>query len=218
MNPWYLVGPQYEYFFLLDLKSSTFLLWSYTMYWLVLPGTDWSFQVLIVLPGTDWSLLWFFQVLIGPCCGSSRYWLVLPGTDTNPKFVTSWNEKGPLKYIFFFECCERKSTMWSSERCWLKLQCYGNKTHHVIQNMILPQGLELKLNLLWRTISQVSILYFRDGSKKWKVCEHLFPLYISSMRVQPQLLELKPNQKGVFVTLDSSLRCLYSLPLIMGAG
>ena len=32
-----------------------------------------------------------------------------------------------------------------------KIEHCGNKMHQIIQNMILPRGLELKLSLLWRT-------------------------------------------------------------------
>ena len=45
--------------------------------------------------------------------------------------------------------------------------------HQTIQNMILSWGLELKLNLLWRT----TISGQHTLSKRWeKVCEPLFPL------------------------------------------
>ena len=32
-----------------------------------------------------------------------------------------------------------------------KIECCGNKTHQIIQNMILSRGLEVKLSLSWRT-------------------------------------------------------------------
>ena len=54
-----------------------------------------------------------------------------------------------------------------------KIECCGNKMHQIVQNMILSQGLELKLSLLWRTtISGQHPLFYR-----WeKVYEPLLPL------------------------------------------
>ena len=66
---------------------------------------------------------------------------------------------------------ERLESFHANKSC--KIECRGNKTHQVIQIMILPQGLELKLSLLWRTtISGQHPLIYR-----WeKVYEPLLPL------------------------------------------
>ena len=50
-----------------------------------------------------------------------------------------------------------------------KIECCGNKTHQIIQNVILSRGLELKtFESLLKVfcegqLSQASILYFTDG-------------------------------------------------------
>ena len=60
-----------------------------------------------------------------------------------------------------------------------KIECCGNKTHQIIQNMILSQCLELKLSILWKTtISGGHPLFYR-----WEnVCETLPPLYFNGKR------------------------------------
>ena len=44
------------------------------------------------------------------------------------------------------EILERLDFFHVNKSC--KIECCGNKTHQIIQNMILSQGLELKLSLL----------------------------------------------------------------------
>ena len=61
-----------------------------------------------------------------------------------------------------------------------KIECCGNKMHQIIQNVILPRGLELKLSMLWRTtISGQHPLFYR----REKVHEPLLPLKYNASRV-----------------------------------
>ena len=48
-----------------------------------------------------------------------------------------------------------------------KIEHCSNKVHQIVQNIILSQGLEPKVSMLWRTTISV---YLRDGNKYTKLC------------------------------------------------
>ena len=60
-------------------------------------------------------------------------------------------------------------------------ELWYNKTRQIIKNMILSQGLELKLYLLWRTTISASRFYNRDEKKYANLCSHYLPQHKSCM-------------------------------------
>ena len=52
----------------------------------------------------------------------------------------------PLKVQWMPQLFERQEFSYANKSC--KIECCGNKMPQIVQNMILSQGLELKLSLL----------------------------------------------------------------------
>ena len=118
-------------------------------------------------------------------------WLVTKGQQwlKNPPWFTQlakllqtqqknmcWNQESTrvlyshLQWVS--ELQERQEFFHVNKSC--KIECCGNKMHQIIQNMVLPQSLELKLSLCERQLSQVSIPYFRDGKSIWHSAPIIF--------------------------------------------
>ena len=57
------------------------------------------------------------------------------------------NQLLPLQWVP--QLFERQEFFHANKSC--KIECCGNKTHQIIQNMILSRSSELKVSLLWRT-------------------------------------------------------------------
>ena len=92
--------------------------------------------------------------------------------------VVAWWTPEPFSHGFIIfhlqwvpELLEHIDLFHVNKSC--KIECCGNKTHRIIQNMILSHGLELKLGLSWMTnISGHHPLFYR-----WEIVgEPLLPL------------------------------------------
>ena len=109
------------------------------------------------------SCLWDTYLPLTLYCPSLRSgWNTKSQTDRwTWAWYTAWYNKGDsiqrVPQLF-----ERPEFFHVNKSC--KIECCGNKTHQIIQNMILSWGLELKLSLLWRTtISGQHSLFSRWG-------------------------------------------------------
>ena len=60
-----------------------------------------------------------------------------------------------------------------------KIECFANKMHQIVQNMILSRDLELELSMFCEgQLSQVRILDFRDEEKYVKLCSCYISIYV----------------------------------------
>ena len=79
-----------------------------------------------------------------------------------------WIHKGLIQWVP--QLFEHLEFFHVNKSC--KIECCGNNTHQIIQNMILTPGLEFKLSE--GQLSQTSILYLDMGPKS----ENLWSLFI----------------------------------------
>ena len=93
----------------------------------------------------------FFHLHIN-LCSSSSSWVTaaVRGWRLSQLFRFACKIKSCWDYVQWVpELSERLEFFHVNKSC--KIECCDNKTHWIIQNMILSRSLELKLNLLWRT-------------------------------------------------------------------
>ena len=85
--------------------------------------------------GCEWhplTIQFVFHYEDNQCYSSDNYKFV----HNNVLYIVQW-----VPQLF-----ERLDSFHVNKSC--KIECCGNKTHQIIQNMILSRGLELKLSLL----------------------------------------------------------------------